>query len=217
MILNLVIKHLKSFGFQLLIFTIIILIFNSFMAYNDRSGSWWLFILITCGAVSMVIPASLIIERNYRGEFLSCSLPVSRKQIVVSNFIITGLIALFGYFAIYLTATILNAFIDFKDFYVFWNQLMLLIVTTYFLLFIAISIVLMSTIKNILWLVLADIIFLATYILGFEKVILPGGMAENPSSLNIGFYSILLWLLILSVIFYLSYKLSIKHYSKMEL
>ncbi len=216
MIYNLVLKHLKSFGFQLLIFTLIIVLFNSFMAYNDRSGSWWLFVLITCGGVSMVIPASLIIERNFRGEVLSCSLPVSRKQIVGSNFIITGLIALFGYSAIYLTATILNAFIKFNDFFVVIHPLMLLIVATYFLLFIAISIVLMSTIKNILSLVLADIIFLVTYILGFEKVLIPGGIAENPSFLNVGFYSILLWLLIMSVILFMSYKLSVKNYTKME-
>ena len=216
MIYNLVLKHLKSFGFQLLIFTLIIVLFNSFMAYNDRSGSWWLFVLITCGGVSMVIPASLIIERNFRGEVLSCSLPVSRKQIVGSNFIITGLIALFGYSAIYLTATILNSFIKFNDFFVVTHPLMLLIVVTYFLLFIAISIVLISTIKNILSLVLADIIFLVTYILGFEKVLIPGGIAENPLFLNIGFYSILLWLLIMSVILFMSYKLSVKNYTKME-
>ena len=165
----------------------------------------------------MVIPASLIIERNFRGEVLSCSLPVSRKQIVISQYVITGLIAVFGYLTIYLTSTILKGIVDFKDFFVFTHPLMLLIVATYFLLFIAVSIVLMSTIRNILWLVLADIMFLVTYILGFEKVLIPGGIAENPSFKILGFYSILLWLAILIIALYTSYKLSVKYYSKMEL
>ena len=117
MIWKLVLKDFKAFGTQQFIFLILFIALNSFMAANDENGSWWLFILITSGGVSILIPFTFVMDRNFKGSLLSSSLPVSRKQIVISKFLLSVVLSAIGCFAIFIAATLLTTVLNFNDFF----------------------------------------------------------------------------------------------------
>ena len=69
---------------------------------------------------------------------------------------------------------------------------------------------------NIIWMIIADLIFLVIFILGMEKVLFKGGLAESYGFLEEGIaFPAVLILIIFSI--YLSIKLSTKFYEKKDL
>jgi len=85
MIWKLVLKDLRAFGLNLLLMLVCYLAFSCFMAANDRSASWWLFLIIGSGQVSILIPAYFGFEKYYKSELLTCSLPITRNHIVLAR------------------------------------------------------------------------------------------------------------------------------------
>ena len=217
MIWKLVLKDFKAFGTQQFIFLILFIALNSFMAANDENGSWWLFILITSGGVSILIPFTFVMDRNFKGSLLSSSLPVSRKQIVISKFLLSVVLSAIGCFAIFIAATLLTTVLNFNDFFLFSNAVMLLITASYFLLFSSISILFVTAIKNTIWLIIADVLFLVIFILGFEKIFLPGGFSADTVLSGIDYILMMFWIVLLIVAVTMALKLSIINYSKMDL
>ena len=212
MILKLVLKDLRAFGLRLFFFLLLLLSFNCFMASNDRSASWWLFILITSAGVSTIIPVFIVLENNYKGEILSCSLPVSRKEIILSKFSLLFLTAIVGYIFIYIAAFIMDSTLNYSDFYIFTNPLMLLIAFTYFSILISITILIMSTTANTLWIIIADLTFLVVFILGLEKIIFPGGIPASSEILERNIVSIIIVFTSVVLILYGLVKISIRKY-----
>lgn len=217
MILNLVRKDLRAFGSQMVFFIIMLLSFNSFMAANDRSGSWWLFILITSAGISTLLPAFVILDRNSNGELLSCSLPVNRKTIIKSKFVLLTLTAICGYLAINIAAFLMDATLNFYDYYIFTNPILLTVIFTYFSLFICITILVYSSQRGIVAIVVADIIFLVTFILGVEKLVFPHGIENDTENLQKSIIPIIIIITSICVIIFTSVKISIKNYSKNDI
>jgi len=217
MIWNLLKKDFIAFGAQMVIFIVLLLSFNSFMAANDRNASWWLFILITSAAVSALLPAFVILERNSKGELLSCSLPVNREKIIKSKFVLLFSAAIFGYLAINIAAFLMDETLNYYDYYIFTNPIMLTIIFTYFSLFVCITIVLYSVQRSIVAIVVADIIFLVTFILGVEKIVFPHGIENNTEKIQQSIMPIIIIIASICVIIFTSLKISVKNYSKADI
>lgn len=213
MILKLVLKDMRAFGFRLLIFLFLLIAFNCFMASNDKNASWWLFILITSAGVSSIIPAFLVLDKNYKGEILSCSLPVSRKEIILSKFLLLFIIAAAGYILIYISAVFMDGILNYPDFYVFTHPLMLLIEFTYFSTLISITMLILSTTGNIIWMVVANLTYLVVFILGLDKIVFTEGIAASYDLLSEGLYYSIIFTLFTVLILIISFRLSIKYYS----
>ena len=96
--------------------------------------------------------------------------------------------------------------------YIFTNPLMLLIAFTYFSILISITILIMSTTANTLWIIIADLTFLVVFILGLEKIIFPGGIPASSEILERNIVSIIIVFTSVVLILYGLVKISIRKY-----
>jgi len=217
MMLNLMIKDVRTFGKSILIIAVLSLIVNTlFSFFNERA--WFIYIVMSAGQISFIIGYYLMGEKMRRGEILLCSLPITRRTIIRGKYLAASLIAIVGMILWFLYACLLNLiFIDAPgDFHLFTNPIVIFFVIFYFSFFISLFFPIVTIFDKIWALTNLSIVFAALFIVPFSLYFeTKGSLLSEFKAGNIFLISFLIAIMI--ILPWLSITLSIKLFKRREL
>ena len=141
MITKLLLKDVKVFGKNILLFTLFWLIISDLMI-SLGEDSWRPYIFIGMVQISIIIGYYAVFDKLRKGEVLIGSLPTTRTSIVIARYLSAASIAVLGIFVWFLNAHILESFSANTpgDFYLNFRPYSLFFVTAYLVIFISIFI-----------------------------------------------------------------------------
>jgi hypothetical protein len=216
MLQNLIHKDLKAFGKQISIATFFFLIMNNFFVHFDNN-TWEPYFLISVGQISYIIAFYTILEKMKKGEFLICSLPITRTAIVLARFLTCTIIVVAGLFLIYFNAFLINIFSNSTpdNLGVFISPYVFFIFLSYFSLFVSIFIPIITYFKTFWANIILVGICLPAFIIGTDH------LHKNIQSYQQGFETanfFLIFFLVLTMFFapFLSFSLTRKIFSKKD-
>ncbi len=167
MITKLLLKDVKVFGKNIIIFTLFCLIISDVMI-TFGEDSWRPYIFIGMIQISGIIGYYAVFDKIRKGEVLIGSLPTTRTSIVISRYLSTVSIAALGIFVWCINAYILEAVTANTpgDFYLNFRPYSLFFVTAYLAIFISIFIPVVTKYSKI-W-VLVALIYMGAVVFLFS-------------------------------------------------
>lgn len=217
MITKLLLKDLKVFGRNILLFTLFWLIISDVMI-SLNEDSWRPYIFIGMVQISIIIGYYAVFDKLRKGEVLIGSLPTTRTSIVLSRYLSTLSIAALGILVWFINAYILESVSASTpdDFYLNFRPASFFFVTTYLLFFISIFIPVIIKYSKI-WALMA-LIYMGALVFLFSIKILHNifyNYFAGAGSINFGFS--IIFISILCFCLFVSAMISIKIYNSIDL
>ena len=217
MITKLLLKDLKVFGRNILLFTLFWLIISDVMI-SLGEDSWRPYIFIGMVQISIIIGYYVVFDKIRKGEVLIGSLPTTRTSIVISRYLSTISLATLGILVWFINAYVLKEISDSTpgDFYVHFRPYSLFFVTAYLVIFISIFIPVVIKYSKI-WALVALIYMGAVVFLFSIKLLHNIFYLYFTGSGSINFLFSIISILILLFCLFVSMAISIKIYKSIDL
>lgn len=217
MIAKLLLKDLKVFGRNILLFTLCWLIISDVMITLGED-SWRPYIFIGMVQISIIIGYYAVFDKLRKGEILIGSLPTTRTSIVISRYISTISIAALGILVWAINAYILKEISDSTpgDFYLIVRPYSFFFVTAYLALFISIFIPVVIKYSK-LWALIALIYMGAVLFLFSIRLLHNIFYSYFAGSESINFTFSFIFILVLCFFLFISALISIKIYNTIDL
>ena len=217
MITKLLLKDVKVFGMNILLFTLFWLIISDVMI-TFGEDSWRPYIFIGMVQISVIIGYYTVFDKIKKGEILIGSLPTTRTSIVVSRYLSAVSIAALGIFVWFINAYSLKSISASTpgDFYLNFRSYSLFFVTAYLTIFISIFIPVVIKYSKI-WALVA-LIYMGAVVFLFSIKLLHNifyNYFAGSGSINFGFS--IIFILILCFCLFVSAMISIKIYNTIDL
>ena len=217
MITKLLLKDVKVFGMNILLFTLFWLIISDVMI-TFGEDSWRPYIFIGMVQISIIIGYYAVFDKIRKGEVLIGSLPTTRTSIVVSRYLSAVSIAALGIFVWFINAYSLKSISASTpgDFYLNFRSYSLFFVTAYLTIFISIFIPVVIKYSKI-WALVA-LIYMGAVVFLFSIKLLHNifyNYFAGSGSINFGFS--IIFILILCFCLFVSAMISIKIYNTIDL
>lgn len=200
-----VLKDIRQFKIYIILILLGDLFFASFMALNTSDQSWRLYILNGSGLISAAVIFYLYFDWNYKNDILTCSLPITRKEILYSKYILSSLIVLFGSILFFISAYLFNTTADFYDYYLFSSPALWILILAYHIIFISLVHFARYQFESFLITVLTGTTTMVVFILFTEKIIIEEG--RRIPNITILYYVVPITLIII----YFSNKLTLRN------
>ena len=217
MITKLLLKDVKVFGKNILLFTLFWLIISDLMI-SLGEDSWRPYIFIGMVQISIIIGYYAVFDKLRKGEVLIGSLPTTRTSIVIARYLSAASIAVLGIFVWLINAYILESFSANTpgDFYLNFRPYSLFFVTAYLVIFISIFIPVVIKYSKI-WALVALIYMGAVVFLFSIKLLHNIFYLYFTGSGSINFLFSIISILILLFCLFVSMAISIKIYKSIDL
>lgn len=217
MITKLLLKDIKVFGRNILLFTLFWLIISDVMI-SLGEDSWRPYIFIGMVQISIIIGYYAVFDKLRKGEVLIGSLPTTRTTIVISRYLSTMSIAAMGILVWFINAYVLKGISDSTpgDFYVHFRPYSFFFVVAYLALFISIFMPVVIKYSK-LWALIA-LIYMGAVLFLFSIRLLHNifySYFAGAGSINFGFS--IIFILILGLCLFVSAMFSIKIYNRIDL
>jgi len=155
MLWKLIIKDVRAYKKQIAIALFAQLAMSCLFVLFGGKQTWNNYITIGYIQISAVIGYYLTLDKFFKAEILTCSLPTRRFVIILSKYVTAVFIAIIGGILWISCAYILDSISQYSpdDFYLFHNLSMLIIVIVYFTIFVFFSVPL-TTLLSRIWVIL---------------------------------------------------------------
>ena len=217
MITKLLLKDLKVFGRNILLFSLFWLIISDVMI-SLGEDSWRPYIFIGMVQISIIIGYYAVFDKIRKGEVLIGSLPTTRTLIVISRYLSTLSIAALGILVWFINAYVLKGISDSTpgDFCVHFRPYSLFFVTAYLALFISIFMPVVIKYSK-LWALIALIYMGAVVFLFSIRLLHNIFYSYFAGSESINFAFSIIFILVLCFFQFISALISIKIYNTIDL
>lgn len=204
-ILKNVLKDFRQFKIYIILILLGDLVFASFMVLNTNDQSWRLYILNGSGLISAAVIFYLYFDWNYKNDILTCSLPITRKELLFSKYLFSFFIVLSGSILFFISAYLFNKSADFYDYYLFSSPALWILILAYYIIFISLVHFARYQFDSFLFTVLTATTIMVVFILFTEKIIIDEG--RNIPNITILYYVLPITLIII----YFSNKLTLRN------